>query len=204
MSFWHEQVLPRATDRILGVGQVHKLRSRACEGLGGHVVEIGYGSGLNAEHYPSAVTSVAAVEPLDVAWGLAQRRIEQTSAEVFRAGLDGQRLDLATGSFDSALSTFTMCTVPDLDAALSELARVLEPGGSLHFLEHGLAPDPGVAKWQHRLDPVQGLLAGGCHLDRDIRGYVERSGLELVEIDTFYGFGPKVVGYVYLGRAVKR
>lgn len=202
MGWWTDRVLPRVTDRALGAPAVHELRARACAGLGGEVVEIGFGSGLNCRHYPDAVRHVAAVEPSDVAWRLAGRQRPLTSAEVSRAGLDGQRLALESSSYDCALSTFTMCTLPDLDVALAEIARVLRPGGVLHFLEHGLAPDPSVERWQHLLQPIQGRVAGGCHLDRPIQGYVERSGLVLEDLDTFYGMGPKPFGYLYLGRAV--
>ena len=93
-----------------------------------------------------------------MAWRKAAPRIEAAPVDVRRAGLDGQRLDLPDDSCDSALTTFTMCTIPDLDAALHEIRRVLRPGGRLHFAEHGLSPDPGVARWQHRLQPLQGAL----------------------------------------------
>ena len=109
-------------------------------GLAGEVVEIGFGSGHNVPHYPRAVTGVAAVEPADVAWGLAGERVGATTP-VRRAGLDGQSLPFEDDAFDAALSTWTMCTIPDLPAALRELRRVLKPGGELHFVEHGLAPD---------------------------------------------------------------
>ncbi|HET6627803.1 MAG TPA: class I SAM-dependent methyltransferase [Nocardioidaceae bacterium] len=204
MGWWTDHAVPRLADRALDVDRIHELRARVCDGLAGDVVEIGFGSGLNARHYPAAVDRVAAVEPSDVAWRMARRNIARTRAPVERAGLDGQALDLGTASCDGALSTFTMCTIPDLDAALRETVRVLRPGGVLHFVEHGLAPDPGVARWQHRLQPIQGRVAGGCHLDRPIRAYVERSGLVLEQLDTFYGMGPKPFGYLYLGRAVKR
>lgn len=203
MGWWTDQVVPRMVDRFLGAAEIHALRDRTCEGLTGGVVEVGFGSGLNCGHYPAQVVRVAAVEPSDVAWRMAQGNIGRTSAEVLRAGLDGEALDLAAASYDSALSTFTMCTIPDLDAALRELVRVLRPGGSLHFVEHGLSPEQPVARWQHRLQPIQGRVAGGCHLDRPIREYVERSGLVLDEIDTFYGRGPKPFAYFSLGRATK-
>lgn len=203
MGWWTDHVVPRMADRFLGTGEIHKLRERACDGLTGDVVEVGFGSGLNCSHYPAQVGRVAAIEPSDVAWRMAQRHINRTSADVVRAGLDGQALDLAPSSYDSALSTFTMCTIPDLDAALREIVRVLRPGGALHFVEHGLSPEGHVATWQHRLQPIQGRVAGGCHLDRPIREYVERSGLVLEEIDTFYGRGPKPFAYFSLGRATK-
>ena len=208
MRWWNEQVVPRVTDRILGVGEIHKLRQRACSGLAGEVLEIGFGSGLNDEHYPLAVTRVSAVEPSDVAWHIAQaKHMGEGRPPIVRAGLDGQSLSLPDGSMDAALSTFTLCTIPDAELALNEVARVLRPGGELHFLEHGLAPDRGVARWQHLLTPVQRRLAAGCHLDRPIAGLVQSGGLVVRDLDRFYlpGSlpGAKVFGQIYLGRAVK-
>lgn len=209
MGWWNEQVVPRATDLLLGAGEVHKLRAKVCEGLEGEVLEIGFGSGLNIEHYPPAVTKVAAVEPSDVAWHIAEtKHIGAASAPVVRAGLDGQVLDLPDDSMDAGLSTFTLCTIPHLDAALSEMRRVLKPGGVFHFVEHGLAPDRNVAKWQHRLTPLQRRFAAGCHLDRPIAEAISASGLVIEQLETFYLPAPvpgaKVAGHLYLGRAVKR
>jgi ubiquinone/menaquinone biosynthesis C-methylase UbiE len=207
VRWWNDQVVPRVTDRLLGVGEIHKLRERVCSGLAGEVVEIGFGSGLNDEHYPRAVTRVLAVEPSDVAWHLAQaKHMGDGRPPVVRAGLDGQSLALEDASVDAALSTFTLCTIPHVDVALREVARVLKPAGELHFLEHGLAADPGVARWQHRLTPIQRRLAAGCHLDRPIADIVRGSGLEVEDLETFYLPrlpGAKVFGQIYLGRAVK-
>jgi ubiquinone/menaquinone biosynthesis C-methylase UbiE len=206
MGWWSEQVVPRATDLLLGSGEVHKLRARACEGLVGEVLEIGFGSGLNVDHYPATVGRVHAVEPSDVAWGIARsKRLGAGRPSVVRAGLDGQALELADASMDSALSTFTLCTVPRLDIALRELRRVLRPDGVFHFLEHGLAPDPRVATWQRRLTPVQRRVAAGCHLDRAITDAVEEAGLAVEELDMFYLSdavpGAKSAAHIYLGRA---
>lgn len=209
MGWWSEQVVPRATDLLLGVGEIHRLRERVCAGLAGEVLEIGFGSGLNVEHYPPEVTRVFAVEPSDVAWRIAvAKHIRDGGPAVVRAGLDGQALDLPEASVDAAVSAFTLCTIPHADAALAEVRRVLRPGGSFHFLEHGLAPDPAVARWQHRLTPVQRRLAAGCHLDRPIDLLVGESGLVVEDLETFYLPGAvaaaKVAGHAYLGRAVKR
>ena len=209
MRWWNEQLVPRATDLLLGAREIHKLRERVCQGLAGDVLEIGFGSGLNVEHLPPAVDRLFAVEPSDVAWHIAERKHTGVGRPpVVRAGLDGQELDLADASMDSALSTFTLCTIPHLEVALKEVHRVLRPGGELHFLEHGLAPDPGVAKWQRRLTPVQRRMAAGCHLDRPIADAVEASGLVLEDLETFYLGGAipgiKIAGHLYLGRAVRR
>lgn len=208
MGWWDQQVVPRVADRLLGAGALDRLREEVCEGLSGEVLEIGFGSGLNVDHYPAAVTRVSAVEPSDVAWRIAQERhIGRSSAPVVRAGLDGQALALADASVDSAVSTFTLCTIPDLGSALREVRRVLRPGGELHFLEHGLAPDPGVARWQHLLTPLQRRVGAGCHLDRPVADAVTASGLVVEGLRTFYVAerlpGAKVVGHLYLGRAVR-
>jgi ubiquinone/menaquinone biosynthesis C-methylase UbiE len=119
-----------------------------------------------------------------------------------QAGLDGQALPFADDSFDCALSTWTMCTIPDLDAALGELRRVLKPGGALHFVEHGRAPDAGVQRWQRRFEPVQKRIFGGCHLTRQIASSLESASFTLTELDEFYGDKePRVVAAYTLGVA---
>lgn len=201
MGVWTDQVLPRLTDRVLNVEPVRRARAQTCAGLEGDVVELGFGSGLNVPHYPPDVGGVWAIDPSTVGLRLARRRVDASPVPVRHAGFTAEWLPFPDGRFDAALSTFTLCTVPDVRQALAEVRRVLTPGGRFHFLEHGLAPDPVVARWQSRLRRVHGAIAGGCHLDRDIGALLGEAGFELVEYSTYYGEGPRPFSYRYQGVA---
>lgn len=201
MGLYRDHVLPRIVERSCGLAALEPLRRRVCAGLRGEVLEIGFGSGLNLPSYPSAVTRVRAVEPADLAWRLAADRRTASPVPVDRAGLDGQGLDLDDASVDHALVTFSLCTIPDPAAALAEVRRVLRPGGALHVLEHGLAPDADVRRWQRRLEPIQKRLAGGCHLTREPVGMLEAAGFTPAEVDQFYlEEGPRPLGAMTLCR----
>lgn len=164
----------------------------ACAPLSGRVLEVGFGSGHNTTHYPGAVTSVAAVEPSDRAWAMSADRRRESSIPIERTGLDGQALTEEDASCDSALVTFSLCTIPEPVRALREIARVLRPGGVLAFLEHGLSPDERIARWQHRLDPIERRIAGGCELSRDIPALIRGAGFEVIDLETKYLPGPAI------------
>jgi ubiquinone/menaquinone biosynthesis C-methylase UbiE len=203
MSMYREQVLPRIQDKVMGAKRFRAARARVCEGLEGAVVEIGFGTGHNTNYYPDAVKKVVAIEPSNVCMRIAEPRIATTTVPVEYGGLTGEHLDLPTDAFDTALSTWTLCTIPDLDAALAEVRRVLKPGGVFHFIEHGHSPDDKVARMQRRLEPLNKRIAGGCHLTRPIADNIERAGFNVEKINTYYfEHEPKVLGYTYEGRAI--
>jgi len=166
-----------------GTGQ---WRQRVCESIEGDVLEVGFGSGRNLPHYGHNVRRVLAVEPADLAWARAQQRIADFGRPVERVGLDGAHLPVADASVDAVVSTWTMCTIPDLAGALAEVRRVLRPGGQLHFVEHSLAPGSGAVRVQRALQPIWGRVAGGCHLDRDIPSTITRAGLTMADLRCEY------------------
>jgi len=203
MSFYREQVLPRLVDRACGTSGLRRWRAEVTEGLTGRVIEIGFGSGLNVDHYPTDVELIFAVEPAAVARRLSSKRIARSTVAVTHIGLDGQAIPLDDDSCDSALSTFTLCTIPDVQRALAELRRVMRPKARFHFLEHGLAPDPGVAAWQRRLEPLQLRLADGCHLTREPAMLVSEAGFTIEHVEERYAKGPKPWSWFSAGVATK-
>lgn len=191
VGVYRERILPHIIDRACGTPELHEWRVQVAAGLFGTVVEIGFGSGLNLAAYPDEVETVLAVEPAEVARRLAEARIAAGNLTVEHVGLDGQQIPLDDNSCDGALSTFTLCTIPDVETALAELRRVVRPGGRLHFLEHGLSPDARVATWQRRIEPIQRRLADGCHLTRLPADLVRAAGFELEQVSSRYAKGPK-------------
>jgi ubiquinone/menaquinone biosynthesis C-methylase UbiE len=202
MGFYDDRILPHIINVTMNTKATRQSRDRVCVGLRGDVVEIGFGTGLNVPHYPLTVDRVEAVEPSALAVKLAGKRLADAPVPVEIVGLDGQHLDFPDEHFDRALSTWTLCTIPDVDAALAEVYRVLKPGGYFHFVEHGRSPDPKVATRQDKWEPLQKRLAGGCHLTRPIADLVERAGFLIEDLETGYLRGvPKTHGYEFLGRA---
>ncbi|MGW9073776.1 class I SAM-dependent methyltransferase [Streptomyces yangpuensis] len=205
MGFYAERIVPRIVDAACGVRTTRPLRRRVCAGLAGEVVEVGFGSGHNVPFYPPGVTGVAAIEPSDLGWRLAADRVRASRVPVRRAGSDGRALPFEDGTFDAALSTWTLCTIPDPLVVLREVRRVLKPGGALHFVEHGLAPeqDRRVRHWQYRIEPLHKRLSGGCHLTRPVVGLLTAAGFTVTELDVFYQEGaPKPFAADSLGVAL--
>ena len=203
MGFYEDQILPRGIDLVMRGREVGRLRARATAGLTGRVLEIGFGSGLNVPHYPPGLSRVWAVDPATVGRRLAAKRVAASPVPVTYIGLDAQVIPLDDASVDRVLSTWTLCTVPDVRTALAEVRRVLRPGGALHFVEHGRSPDPKVARRQDRFNPVQRRLFGGCHVNRPIDQLIAGAGLTLTGMKTFYLSGPRILGFTFEGVAAK-
>jgi ubiquinone/menaquinone biosynthesis C-methylase UbiE len=203
MSWYEQHVVPYITDIALSGKSFRRLRARVASSLSGDVLEVGFGSGRNVPHYPTAVTRVRAVDPALVGRRLAAKRVAASPIPVEYVGLDGEQLPIADASVDHVLTTWTLCTIPDVHRALTEIRRVLRPGGSLHFLEHGRSPDPKIARRQDRFTPLQMSLAGGCHLNRPIDDLLAAAALPATRLENYYLKGPKAFGYMYEGVATK-
>jgi ubiquinone/menaquinone biosynthesis C-methylase UbiE len=170
----------------------------------GEVLEIGFGTGLNLPHYPAGVRRITTVDPNPGMNRRAQKRIARSPIAVSQHALSGERLPFADGSFDCVVSTFTLCSIADAAAAVAEARRVLKVGGKLLFLEHGLSPEPAVQVWQRRLNWLEGILADGCRLDRDVMGLIAAQPFAQVTVDGAYlEQMPRTHGYLYRGVAVK-
>jgi ubiquinone/menaquinone biosynthesis C-methylase UbiE len=178
MGFYRERILPRIHNRALDNDEIRAIRSRVCAPLRGEVVEIGFGSGLNVAHYPGAVARVHAIEPSALARQLAAARVAGSPVPITFDGLDGQCLPLDDESVDTAVVTFSLCSVPDQDLAARELHRVLRPGGLVSYVEHGASPDPAVLTWQRRLNPINRHMSG-CRLDTATPLVFRHAGFEL-------------------------
>lgn len=202
MGLYADRMLPHIINAVMNTKQTRAIRERVCGDLKGEVLEIGFGTGHNLPFIPAGVTRLLAVEPSARSVELAQDRIHASPIEVEVVGLDGQRLPVGDASVDAVLCTWSLCTIPDAVAAVREARRVLRPGGHFHFIEHGLAPDAGVRRWQDRLNPIQNRLGGGCNLNRDITGIVGDGGMTLTKLDRYYSPGePKAFGSMYEGVA---
>ena len=202
MGLFSEHLRPRLHTLALRDRLTGEIRERVCAGLTGDVVEIGYGSGLNQPHLPPEVTGIWAVEPSATALRLSEDRRAESPIPVVVAGDDAQTLPFPDDRFDAALCTWVLCGIPDPRAALAELARVLKPGATLHFVEHGLAPDPDVVRWQRRGNRINRPISG-CILDNDVPTLLADSPLTVAELTHYYEKGaPKAAVSMYEGRAV--
>ena len=189
-------------DWACGVSLFSRQRQKLIPLAHGRVLEVGLGTGRNLPFYDrQRVSQVVGVDPALSLHPIARRRVAASGLDVELMGLSAERLPASDASFDTVVSTYTLCSIPDPVAALREMRRVLKPGGQLLFSEHGLAPEPGVARWQTRLQPYWKPLAGGCHLDRDIPALLAEAGFAC-DVQSRYLWGPRVLSYHYWGGAV--
>lgn len=201
--FYERRIFPWLNDLFCSDARIQALRVQTLQSARGRVVEIGFGTGLNLPHYPAGVTSIVAIEPNPGMARRADARLRASASRVDVVQASAQALPLPDAAFDTAVSVLTLCTVPDAAAALVELRRVLRPQGRLLLMEHGLAPDGGVARWQRRLNAMERVLACGCNLDRPIADLVRASGFRFEAVRQFYLPGvPRTHGWLTLGCAV--
>lgn len=205
MGFYNERILPYLIDKSCSLGELMKLRAQLIPEAAGVVLEVGMGSGINLSLYdPEKVSLVYGLEPSEGMRRKADAKLRKSPVPVEWLDLPGEKIPLGDRTVDTIVLTFTLCTIPDAKAALEQMLRVLKPGGTLLFLEHGQSPDNGVCKWQNRITPAWKTFAGGCHLNRPIAALIEGAGFEIRSLENLYvPKAPKIAGYIYKGRAVK-
>jgi ubiquinone/menaquinone biosynthesis C-methylase UbiE len=202
MGFYARHIFPRLMHWSMSQRGFAEQRRKALAEVRGEVLEIGFGTGLNLAHYPEPVRKITAIDASEAMPRFAAAQIADSRIEVEHHTLSSERLPMADESFDSVVSTFTLCSIGELGAALAEIKRVLRPRGRFFFLEHGLSPEVRVARWQHRLTPLSRMFGEGCHLDRPIRRLVEQSPLRIMRCEQYYLEGmPKLGAYLYRGVA---
>ena len=202
MSLYRHHVFPWVLELVMNQRVFRKLRHEVLAPATGRVLEIGFGTGINLPHYPQGTRRIVGVDSNPGMTRLARRRADASHIEVEHHQLSAEALPFDTGSFDTVVSTFTLCSIPDLQQALTEVRRVLKPGGEFLYLEHGLSPDEAVARWQRRINPAWKVVGDGCHLDRDPTAELQRAGFAIERVRNFYlPHGTKFAGYMYLGAA---
>lgn len=204
MGFYRRVVFPLICDLSLDQAFVARHRRDLLAEVDGEILEIGFGTGLNLPHYPQQVRRITAIDPNAGMHRRARRRIRQSHIDVEQRTLRGESLPFADASFDCVVSTFTLCSIDDVNQTLREVCRVLRPGGRFLFLEHGLSRESRVQKWQHRLNRLQRWLADGCRLDRDMNELVARQSFASVRVEEFdLERTPRTHGHLYRGVAGK-
>jgi ubiquinone/menaquinone biosynthesis C-methylase UbiE len=203
MGFYSQVIFPHLLDWSMAGPDMAKYRQEVLAQVQGEVLEIGFGTGLNLPYYPKQIQKITTVDVNPGVNQLAQKRIQESSIAVDNRVLNGEQLPMADNTFDSVVSTWTLCSIAKVDQAIQEIYRVLKPGGRFFFIEHGLSEDPGVQIWQHRLNPIQKVIGDGCHLDRDIQALIKKQ-FQDVKIEQFdMENAPKTYGHLYQGVATK-
>jgi ubiquinone/menaquinone biosynthesis C-methylase UbiE len=204
MGLYERYACPLLVEFALRGGYVKKNRGLLLADVGGDVLEIGFGTGMNLEFYPDAIKKITVIDPSGGMHSRARKRVAESGIEVEPHELGAEQLPFDAGRFDSVVSTFTMCTIGDLIGAIREVRRVLKPGGKLFFLEHVAAEDPKVLRWQNRLNPIQKLVGCGCHINRDIESFIRQGDFEIPAIDRFaMPKTPAIHAQTIRGHAVK-
>lgn len=202
-SWYDRHILPPMLDFACGLPMVGRQRQLVVPLAQGRVLEVGIGTGLNMRYYDKTrVNRITGLDPALQLHPLARERIAQSGLDVDLVGLSAEQIPLPDASFDTVLITYTLCTIPDPLAALKEMRRVLAPHGRLLFCEHGRAPDASVQRWQDRLQPLWGPVAGGCHLGRDIPSLLHQAGFIQPDTQTRYLPGPRPFTFHYWGAAL--
>lgn len=201
MGFYQRYVIPRLTHLAMRNEELLPFRQRVIGAAEGRVLEIGIGSGLNFPLYGAAVTAVIGLEPSSDLLNMARSRAETAAVPITLLDASAETIPLDGGSIDTVVTTWTLCTIPNAERALAEMRRVLRSGGALLFVEHGRAPEPGVARWQDRLDPLWSRLAGGCHLNRKMDDLIGGTGFRIEALEHARIPGPRTHTYLYQGRA---
>jgi ubiquinone/menaquinone biosynthesis C-methylase UbiE len=190
-------------DWTMSDAELARCRCEILAEVSGEILEIGFGTGLNLSYYPTSVHHLTAIDTNPGMNAIAQKRLKTSEITVDYQVLNGERLPMADATFDSVVSTWTLCSISNVEQALQEIFRVLKPGGRFFFVEHGLSNEPKIQTWQHRLTPIQKVIADGCHLDRDIAALVKQV-FSHVEIEQFAVPNyPAIAGYFYQGTATK-
>lgn len=204
MALWQQHVLPFLIDRVMRSQRLFALRQRVAGEASGRVLEIGIGSGLNLPFYGRNVEHLTGIDPSPALLKKASQRAQWVGFPVRLLEASAEQLPLASASIDTVVSSWTLCSVSQIEAALAEIARVLRPGGRLVFVEHGLAPEPRVAHIQSALTPLWRRIAGGCHLDRPIDALLRQAGFAPQQLETGYLLpGPRPFTYHYIGCALR-
>lgn len=202
-NFYERHILPRLIDTACSQPPMTKLRSRYVAQAEGKVLEIGIGSGLNLSHYSSKVESITGVDPAEELTAKARTRADAITPPVEVIGVSGESLPVESESFDSVVCTWTLCSIPNAEAAVSEMYRALKPGGKLIFVEHGRSDDPSIVKWQQRFEPMWKVIGGGCHLTRRADDLVAGGGFKIESFESGYEPGPKIAAFMMHGLATR-
>ena len=203
MGWYQTYVLPKLIDKACSQPPMQALRARYVPRAAGEVLEIGIGSGLNLQHYSSSVTGITGLDPAAELTAVAEQRARRIEAPVSLVRISGEEIPAESNRFDSVVCTWTLCSIPNVYAALREMHRVLKPGGELLFIEHGQAPDARVQRWQRRLEPLWKGIGGGCHLTRRADELIQDAGVRLAELDSGYQPGPRWAAFMTHGVARK-